>query len=446
MLAEFREIDSYLTGSEDESEGSSENERPYLGEEEFDNSVLRMARPLVAAAKANPIPGTSDTPTITMRLTRLDPSPLDRKGYDERIQRTVEGLKVMGIDIQLGERSDAALSAYQQDKFANPRRLQPTSSVNLDLSILIALVSDLTHAPVPTSPEEAEARFTLSASYLEWKKTRLAAQNPDQPAGGDNIVKVSRALSTQVMQETVRALWKEMRERLAPAIAAQSLEFWTTPEAIERCKQIVNKIGGPHEKRRVEVMFPADNSLSIEQQEELFWQDSRYSRGYIPLFPIRIFPPAAQLNDHNISGADPSLPSFFTALSRTCYNILAQDVIPDPRAPSLQSSSHLPNDSDPNVQEDDGEIPRATVTKANHRLTAHTVQTMLWGASRGWTVLTANKASVKAILREMKTSGNAVWERDSQDATAEADVQAAALWVVEPRSLAEGMRADFGAS
>jgi hypothetical protein len=85
-----------------------------------------------------------------------------------------------------------------------------------------------------------------------------------------------------------------------------------------------------------------------------------------------------------------------------------------------------------------GEIQRATVVRSNVRLTTHTVQSMLCGAAHGWTTLTANRASVKAMLREMKARGYGV---DARGAGAGA-VQYAGLWVLDPRSLAEGMRSD----
>lgn len=404
-----------------------------------------MARPILAAARANPIPGTTDTPSVTLQLTRLDPCPSNPKSYDDRIPQTVEELRKLGLEVRLGERDEAAQLAIQQSQSTSPKQLQPTSRINLDLSILIALVSDLTHASLPRSVEEAEQRFTPSASYIEWKKTRLISMHSQQEAD-EVIAKPSRALSTQALQEAVRALWDDMRERLASAIDEGSVEFWTMPEAVDRCMQIVNKIGGPSEKRRAQVLFGIDGTLSVDEQEQNFWKNSRYPRGYIPLFPIHIFPPATHLADLSTSDLDPSQQSpFFVALADTCRSILAQDVVPDPRSQrSSASPSPMPQES--NALEDDGEIPRAAVTKANHKLTAHTVQTMLWGACRGWTILTANKASVKAILREMKTSGNAVWERMGPgDETSSSDnVETAALWVVDPRSLAEGMRSDFG--
>jgi hypothetical protein len=107
-------------------------------------------------------------------------------------------------------------------------------------------------------------------------------------------------------------------------------------------------------------------------------------------------------------------------------------------------------------------MQRAIVTKANPRLTAHTVQSMHWGAHLGWTTLTANRTSVKAILREMKTarvSGRLVdvdlhleQPRGSPCRLLDGDGDLgddekvvggsagwAAIWVVDPRSLAEGM-------
>jgi hypothetical protein len=72
-------------------------------------------------------------------------------------------------------------------------------------------------------------------------------------------------------------------------------------------------------------------------------------------------------------------------------HILALETIPHPRS--------LPDTVVGNGSRSDnnGKIQRAVVTKANPRLTVHTVHSLLWGAELGWTTLTANKASVRAI-------------------------------------------------
>ena len=67
---------------------------------------------------------------------------------------------------------------------------------------------------------------------------------------------------------------------------------------------------------------------------------------------------------------------------------------------------------------------------------------MRWGAELGWTTLTANRSSVKAVLRELKAAR--VAGRLLPDSASEVDVAAdrdgiASIWIIDPRSLAEGM-------
>ncbi|EKM57228.1 uncharacterized protein PHACADRAFT_27911 [Phanerochaete carnosa HHB-10118-sp] len=446
MLAEFREIDSYLTDSEGDDD---EDELPSLAQTKFDNSVLRMGRSLLAAAKENPVPGTSDIPLVTLCLTRLDPSPQDSKEHDPRIPRTIEELRAMGIDVQLGEREDRLLWEPSDNTVYNPRAFHPTFRVNLDLSILIALVSDLTHAPLPTSPEDANARFTPGAEYVEWKKKRImmlrnggslpADDEIGEPTGMDFVGRPSRALVTQVLQEMSKGLLDDMSERLSAVIG--SAEFWTTPEAKERCLQIVRKIGGPKELRRAEALFAGD----IASAEADYWDGSRYPKGFISLLPVCLLP-AGQLNDTQQPPArDESgrpLSPFFRTLARTCRTILREETTPHPKSPfSPVASERAADDCD--------EIQRATVTKTNPKLTAHTVQSLLWGAVYGWTTLTANKTSIKAMLKEMRAGRNgALWDRSDETLVKDAgnDADTAAIWMVDPRSLAEGMRADFSSS
>lgn len=161
---------------------------------------------------------------------------------------------------------------------------------------------------------------------------------------------------------------------------------------------------------------------------ESYWRDSRYSPGLLPILPIHLHP--SSVPDAKMTS---SLPQFFTSLAKTCRDILAQETVPHPRAIPEEL---LGND-------EHTEIQRATVTKANPRLTAHTVKSMLWGAELGWTTLTANKTSVKAILREMKAAKVAGRLAVDTPSTNESEVdQTAAIWIVDPRSLAEGMRAE----
>ncbi|KAJ7194649.1 hypothetical protein GGX14DRAFT_678107, partial [Mycena pura] len=171
LLAEFREMDSYLTDSESDSDDPER--RPSLAPTEFDNSILQMGRALVDAARANPVDSVDglQVPRVTMRLTRLDPAPLRADGApnDPRIARTVQCLRDMGVEVELGERRECEIPVPRPHApSAAPVCLVPTRQINLDLSVLVALVSDLTHAPPPASAEEATARFLPPQRYRDW--------------------------------------------------------------------------------------------------------------------------------------------------------------------------------------------------------------------------------------------------------------------------------------
>ena len=459
MLSEFREIDSYMTDSEDDSDDPTD-QRPSLAQKEFDNSVLRMARSLLAAAEDNRVPAANDRPCITLRLTRLDPYATN---VDSRIAQTVHSLCAMGIDVELGERENVA----SPNALPNPvvKTLEPTTRINLDLSALIALVSDLTHAPLPQSTEEANARFIPSQKYLEWKqrrstgagkkkKERIVNRNGDASDGPGQTTH-ARALVNQVMQEMGSGLLQDIHDKLVSMSTSVShngtsgrmlkkIEFWTTLEARDRCHRILSKIGGPNERRRANALFPS-SSTSLKVQEEEYWRNSRYPPGLLPLPPIRTYPssePHIQL-EYPLQPENPTtLPLFFKSLASTCRNILAQETIPHPRAFPEHIVADGGEDDLSSEKALNEEIQRAAVTKANPRLTAHTVQSLLWGAELGWTTLTANKSSVRAILRDMKQVGDYGGLERDVGGLISGRIEKAALWLVDPRSLAEGQRAD----
>ncbi|KAF8270068.1 hypothetical protein EI94DRAFT_1771042 [Lactarius quietus] len=411
LLAEFREIDSHFTDSEDEDGTEDNMAGPSLAQSEFDNSLLRMGRALLAAAHDNPVLGTNKPPEVVLRLTRIDPHAADECENDPRIALTVELLRKMGISIKLGERGAIAqLMNLAPTLPPTPPMLLPTHRVNLDLSILVAFISDLTHAPLPDTVDAAYARFIPSAEYLEWKRSRLREKN----GGSSDTIEEdvygpsqhSRALSEQLLQEMRKGILQEIYERLLAYPGDTNgntplrVEFWTTPEARDRCLRIVAKIGGPSEKRRAHALFPTDNddSVSLNEREAQYWEHSRYPPAFIPLLPIRVFPTPELAS---IETPPPPRAGFVTALEATCRALLASGSAPA-SAPEATG---------------DGELQRAAVVRTNGRLTVHTVQSML-----------AAPSSVKAVLREVRARRHA------------------ALWIVDPRSLAQGMRSDISAA
>ena len=504
-------------------------------EDELDDSVIRMGRSLTSAARlastliptpsadgtaTTTTPSSSNTPRIqiTVRLTRLDLSPSDPSHFDPRIPQTIKALEKMGIQVKLGE----SIPLPPPSSPSPPRVFLPTTRVNLDLSILVALVSDTTHIPLPKSHQDAEERFIPPESYVEWKKRRMeetVAQEPSEDeVGGDGSdaesgsgglkkkkvklpgqgkpesVKHSRALANQAKQEMESAILQEMHDRLMQTVrlvdggasSLKDVEFWTTAEAGMRCLKIASKISGTRERERAKALLfsptPADggddSGVGLKAASELYWRSSRYEEGYLPLPPVRIFPQTASSSDGLLS-YDQSSPlprsPFFDRLAKTCTHILAQDIVPHPRSlpshitsdvtasPSLNPSSNPTSGTDTPEPEglplldDGGEIQRATVTKANPRLTAHTVESLLEGARRGWTTLTANKHSIKEILKEVKALSGGYYAAGiaaHEDEEAQGNrkviedgegnvIETAAIWVVDPRSLAEIMSASY---
>lgn len=483
-MMELREIDSYLTSDEDE-----DDLRPRIAPAEFDNSVLRMGRDLLAAAKANPVSIYSPSgllsdselatrnptmvPQITIRLTRLNP--LDDVS-DPRVEKTIQCLREMGIDVRLGERPDP----HPPPILGTPTKrelFEPTTNINLDLSALIALISDISHSPLPRTEEEAHVRFVPPQNYLDWKKervkllarrSRMTTPFPYDAGNGEDDEDTweisgqhSRALAAQAVQEMNKGTLEEIHERLSAVVRDASMlssrvAFWTTSEARHRCLQIVSKIGGKKERQRADALLgptfcsrmshvptlagtllhavPRTHKISetipgmhdIEDTSaDMYWKHSRYSARFLPLTPVHIYPSILPSPNE-----DPQLgASFFDALARTCSGILPHEAIP-----ALRVS--VPFDPSATAVEVLEEIPPVTLTSLP-KLTEHTIQSMLAGASRRYTTLTTNRSSVKAMLKEMRrVCGDGGYEAGM------GDVEKAALWVLDPRSLSEGMRSE----
>ena len=314
-------------------------------------------------------------------------------------------------------------------------------------------------------------------------------------------VKHSRALANQAKQEMESAILQEIRDRLLQTTrlvhghtrSLKDVEFWTTAEARTRCLRIASKISGTRERERAKALLFSptltsaassdvgdDSGAGLKAASELYWSRSRYEEGYLPLPPVKIFPQNAPSSDRPLTIHDRSSPlprsPFFDRLVKTCTHILTQDIVPHPRSlpshiisdisasPSLNPNlSSTPGTDTPELEQlsllddDGGEIQRATVTKANPKLTAHTVESLLEGARRGWTTLTANKHSVKEILKEVKVLsggyyaagvGAHQYEEAQENRKVIGDgegnvVETAAIWVIDPRSLAEIMSADY---
>ncbi|KAL5514826.1 hypothetical protein ACEPAG_2142 [Sanghuangporus baumii] len=560
LLAELRELDSYLTDSETE-EGdhrsascncpdSSCKAKPVP--DELDNSLLQMGKQLIAAAQTSVAElGGDEPPKITLRLTRLllNTESLDEletlglkiigcrkhsitskpSEIDPRIPQTLRELLKMGLEIIMGEHEFTIPGELHSPSSKPLPRLVPSRQINLDLSVLIALVSDITHAPLPRSTEEAHARYIPTAAERARSRRRRQHQkellalskaqstfhnllgrsqnkakekakipvkqntdNSESDGEGESVH--SKALASQVLREIDQGLLEEIATRLdlppgtsldSPG-ASHQVEFWTSKEVCDRCLRIVDKIGGPVEKRRAAALFfdPSDTKepilgihySSAKEAIEAYWRDSRHPQNMVQgLVPLRISEDDSNSLQVQIASGSITVEEnpFWLSLEHACTRLLSEGSTHHPRAVSLLSDSSsssspqtytnrvpstIPEHGEDNVHEP-AEIERAAVTRSNPRLTVHTVSTLQRGVKRRWTTLTANRASIREMLKEsakvkdaststsvpnMSSVAGRIAALELEDRSEVGDdTEVAAIWVVEPRSLAESMRGDF---
>ncbi|KAG8945580.1 hypothetical protein FRC03_001684 [Tulasnella sp. 419] len=436
MRAELNDLDAWNDSSDSEIEDTPRSSNSVRVNKSLDNSVYRMGQSLLEAARQNPVPGTNKPPVITLRLTRLIPSlslndSTTRTVPEEvepRVRKTIEELKSSGINLLYGEKN--VQDARIPSEVPAPG-IHLTRQLNLDLSFLVALASDITHAPLPQSEEESIARYQR---LTQTSKRLVKDQSSDQ-------LRYSRALSNQAEQERRRSMLDEIAWRLGSATNSQDLDTsittWTTPESKARMEGIMAKIGGPEERRRAAAMF------SAEEAEAGFWEGSRFPIGYIKgLVPVKLFESDDPIID---TPSHMSLSPFRARLAGACHRV-SQEL--------KNESLSVLGSGTPELAEDDEIRTRSHIAiKAERKakissmqpntllspaLNLHTARSLQWGALTGMTTLTANRTSVKAILREMaKESKNnsELGPLDKLQVEMAPQNRVAALCIVEPRSL-----------
>ncbi|TFK46216.1 hypothetical protein OE88DRAFT_1739668 [Heliocybe sulcata] len=433
LMYEFRELDAYISDSSSDASDPSGGIGPDSTTQDPapEVSLIRMAKSLVAASRANPLPllkgEDPEFPTVTIRLTRLQDYSAESPtgaGEEDRlltrwIAQVLDDIRHLGVELEFGEQK-LSLDATSPRSPSHPGRWHPTVNINLDLSLLIALVSDLTHCELPATAEEAISRFQSGIS-ADSSRPRSICDNPNAGTGGQAHVSQSGALAQQLRQEMQGGLLDMLRGRLSchlPAVSSCTseprtldVEFWTTSEARDRFFDIVFTIGGDNERRRAKALFGdppsrsggeclAERAASMEEQEHLYWLGSRYPPGYLPLLPIHVVE-SSGIRQGQSSATQGAI---FIAMAKTCRELLSQQQHPKPTTKS--------------------------------KITPHTLRSLLFGAERGWTTLTANRTSVKTLVSEVRARyGRSLllYGEDTGDA---------AIWVVNPRSLAEGMYKD----
>ncbi|KIJ47805.1 hypothetical protein M422DRAFT_248371 [Sphaerobolus stellatus SS14] len=280
-----------------------------------------MGHTLISASLM-PIAGTGGGPSVVLRLTRLDPDPSDGPN-DPRIGQ-INLLRKTAIDVQLGERE---FKSIPESSSSIPTEFCPTNKINEDLLMLIALVSDLSHAALPGTEKEAKDRLKVPSHGPSWKLEKFH--------------KHQQSL-------LIKPLWNFGRQRKLGNVAYGS-----------------SNTGGVGEKQRTRALFKCYPEEDVTGRREEFWKSSRHLLSYLStLIPIKIFSPDR--------GQHPtSVPSIFWGhLIRTCRHILEYN--------STTHPSCLFHKYD--------EVERAKVSTVNTKLTMHTaMESMLVGACEGMT-------------------------------------------------------------
>jgi hypothetical protein len=332
-----------------------------------------------------------------------------------------------------------------------PQRLLATPKLNLDLSLLIALISDISHAPLPLSEGAAQSRF--QPLDKAWKRHVDPASGTVSvkrlPEGESGPEEHSKALTYQLKQEMRLGLVDELNDKIEESCRAfgvplEQVEFWTTSEARRRCRDIVAKIGGQHERQREERLFDGTGD---------FWAGSRHAGAGRPLnrfLRVRILEEDAEPS----YDPQPRPNTFRGRLTETCTRLLSipiekgASVTADFLGLSLDSpassdveSMQVKKPNHPNHHRG-GQRRRPPLGDTFLRVpTAHTIRSMLQGAERGMTTVTANRMSVKQILRAMGPL-EALEQDENVVSPTKGGMVEALFYVMEPKTLGELKRSD----
>ncbi|UZJ54875.1 hypothetical protein CBS101457_004195 [Exobasidium rhododendri] len=469
ILSEFRSAESYVVEDDEsssDSDGGRKGETPPLSLETIKSqlalgqvdgiasqcSIMKMARELQKAADVAESKQTWGRPIVEVVLTRLGledmTSTLEGKFYDAdekgrfeaRIKAMLKELEGMQLKVllkndrklyddevkQMNLPSAVASAEYTSEeqvshlpRLSSPPVTQacpPTTTLNLDLSALVAFVSQISHLPLSHLPnsedidtcfrkEHWKADLQTKAADIDEKDGVIGEQTD---AEKNHHTQHARALSDQLRREMTNDSFFDAL--LDGVEEGQKLRLICTQEAAEKFTEILSLVGGPTEQRR------AKNLLDLNGQDD-FWSGSRWeSKGEVRhriLLPVQ--PIAFSVSD--VSFPPAPIKSDFDRLARSSV----QEGLNDLLEQSFQSNLNANN-----------------VGTGVQRQTTHTLASLLYGLVNGYTTLTTNIASIKWLMRDI--ARNEAAEAKTKGYTQQASLDPFAFAVLfYPRSLAEKM-------
>jgi hypothetical protein len=399
-------------------------------------SIVRQCVDMRDASAANPVWADGSTRLI-LRLTRLC-----KAEQDHRIQSVYRHLRTLGVDLMFGDLTESGTQRIAQSKVYPDSTPIPSANLNLDLSMLVALISDISHSPLPRTHIEAETRFQPVRRVWKRKTSRIDGHILEDRAAQQEELGAeehSRALIIQLQQEMQSALVPDLIDTIASAcddrgLSPLEIRFWTTREAMERCLAIAMKIAGPREMARAYCLFKNPIGSS---DTKTFWSESRHRvlDGPLKDLHVRIIE-----DEPNLAKCKSSAHAFVTRLESACQMVIENEgILPSNNA--LRRNFH---GNRPAKGQNAGSPPK--------KPSLHTVRSMLAGATYGMTTITANRTSVKQMVRIMGLRGLTTGDdyaaflvtepktlAEQKRTDGKVYVRVASIWTLEPRSLAESM-------
>lgn len=479
LLSEFRNAESYVVeegeSSNEETQSDSKVEEQkiptltldlinqQLAEGQVDGiarqcSLMKMARELQQAAEVAQSRSQWGRPVVEIALTRLSlqdmSSSLEGKFYDEaeryryeaRLRAIVAEMERMNLLVILKEKrqlfkdaeerrsSPSSISAGEAQYaghisslpvLASPPSLNrsvPTPTLNMDLSALVALVSQISHLPLSRLPNAEEVDKCFSKTHWKNGHSLLDQDDADGDSGTDKSqgTQHARTLREQLRREITTDCFFEAM--LSPLQEGQQLRLVCTQEAKHKFFEILSLVGGPTEQRRARLLFE-------EHGQDDFWKGSKWEADEEARSKIIL--PVTSL-DFDASKVEPMGTSgdHFSRLARKCV----QDGLEELRHPTSHTSTH-------------SSIGGTGI----QRQTSHTLASLLFGFVQGYSTLTTNIASIKWLTRDIgrseKAEGSTGGYGDGAVAVdADADATSAtplssssSIVLFYPRSLAEKM-------
>lgn len=222
---------------------SSEEDEEYLdsfADEDRDVPILKTAKELASASAAMRIK--TRHPHVTLVLPRII------LGVQDEVDRVIEDCRAAGVVVRCAEDKPTSPEVKEAASSMVPDPFSCfTDTLNIDCTILLAIVSEFSHAKVSKEP---------------W---------------------FHKALKRQVEIEDNETLLPSM---LYPAMASRKLTC--TKEAAQRMREIVDTIGTASEKARTAILMGDDVEASQEQLIAEMQQWSAYEVPSVWQLPIRV--------------------------------------------------------------------------------------------------------------------------------------------------------------